>query len=413
MFLRSLGFALLGLVLVGLPPVQACPFCSTQGQTLSSEVGQADFIVLGTLKNAKRDPDDFTKGSTDLEIVTVVKPHAYLKGKKTIVLPRYVPLDAKAGDGEKFLVFCSLYSPSGDVGIAAIASSTVMADSNRATLDPYRGEQIKGKSDLPEYLQQAIVARDQDATGRLKFFFKYLDHAELVINTDAFTEFGNSEYKDVRKLAETLPPEKLLKWLKDPNTSASRFGLYGLMFGHCGKADDAGAIQALLDDPKNAFSSGLDGLFACYILLKPKEGWDYLKTILSDPKKDFSTRYAALKVLRFFWDERKDVVKQEDLLDAMKMLVGQEEIADLPIEDLRKWGAWDQTGFVLQEAAKPSHNKQIVKRAVLRFALGAAEDGKNVAAAAYVANARKEDAERVKFVEEMLADERPKPPAKK
>ncbi len=409
MFLRPLGFALLGLVLVAVPPVRACPFCSTQGQTLSSEVGQADFIVLGTLKNARRDPDDFTKGSTDLEIVTVVKPHSYLKGKKSIVLPRYV----KAGAGEKFLVFCSLYSPTGDVGIAAIASSTVLADSNRATLDPYRGEQIKGKSELPEYLQQAIVARDQDATGRLKFFFKYLDHAELVINTDAFTEFGNSEYKDVRKLAETLPPEKLLKWLKDPNTPASRFGLYGLMFGHCGKADDTGAIRALLDDPKNAFSSGLDGLYACYILLKPKEGWEYLKTILNDPKKDFSTRYAALKVLRFFWDERKDVVKQEDLLDAMKVLVGQEEIADLPIEDLRKWGAWDQTGFVLQEAAKPSHSKQIVKRAVLRFALGAAEDGKNAAAVAYVANARKEDAERVKFVEEMLADERPKPPAKK
>jgi hypothetical protein len=54
-----------------------------------------------------------------------------------------------------------------------------------------------------------------------------------------------------------------------------------------------------------------------------------------------------------------------------------------------------------------------VKRAVLRFALTAATEGKNAAAAEYVAKARLEDAERVKFVEEMLADEKPKSPLKK
>lgn len=413
MFVRSLGFALLGSLALALGEVRACPFCATQGQTLSSEVGQADFIVLGTLKNAKRDPEDFSKGSTDLDIVTVVKPHPYLKGKKSIVLPRYVPLDPKAEAGEKFLVFCSLYSPSGDVGFSALASAAVLADSNRATLDPYRGEQIKGKSDLPDYLKQAIVAREKDANARLQFFFKYLDHGELVINTDALMEFGNADYKDVRKVAETLPPEKLLKWLKDPNTPASRFGLYGLMYGHCGQADGAAALKALIDDPDKAFSSGLDGLMAGYILLKPNEGWAHLTTIVGDDKKDFTTRYAALKVLRFFWEYRPDVLKKADLLAAMKTLVGQPEIADLPIEDLRKWGAWEQTGFILQEAVKPSHNKQIVKRAALRFALSAAEEGKNPAAAAYVANARKDDPERVKFMQEMLADERPKPAIKK
>jgi len=413
MLLRILGFALLGLSVAGASEIHACPFCATQGQTLSGEVSQADFIVLGTLKNAKRDPDDFSKGSTELDIATVVKPHAFLKGKKSILLPRYVELDAKAKDEEKFLVFCSLYSPSADVGLSAIASSVVLADSNRATLDPYRGEQIKGKSDLPDYLQKAIVAREKDVDARLKFFFQYLDHAELVINTDALMEFGNAEYKDVRKLAQTLPPEKLLKWLKDPSTPASRFGLYGLMYGHCGKAEDAEALKALFEDPEKSFSSGLDGMLAGYILLKPKEGWDHLATIYGDAKKDFSTRYAALKVLRFLWDYRPDVVKKEDLLAAMKTLVHQEEIADLPIEDLRKWGAWEQTGFILQEAAKPSHNKPIVKRAVLRFALCAAVEGKNAAAVAYVAKARKDDEERVKIVEEMLADERPKTPIKK
>ena len=409
MLLRSLPFAFLGFALLAAGELRACPFCATQGQTLSSEVNQADFIVLGNLKNAKRDPEDFTKGSTDLEIVTVVKPHDYLKGKKAILLPRYVPLDLKAGDADsKFLVFCSLYSPTGDVGISSVASVAVMANADRAILDPYRGEQIKGKSDLPEYLKGAIVAREKDAQSRLGFFFKYLDHGELVINTDALMEFGNAEYKDVRKVAESLPADKLLKWLKDKNTPPSRYGLYGLMYGHCGKAEGATALKELIDDPENHFSSGLDGLLAGYILLKPAEGWAHLNTIVADSKKDFTTRYAALKVLRFFWEYRPDVLKKDDLLSAVKTLVGQGEIADLPIDDLRKWGAWEQTAFILDEAAKPSHNKQIVKRAVLRFALTAATDGKNAAAAAYVAKARTEDAERVKFVEEMLADEKPK-----
>ena len=202
MLLRLLAVALLVPAWAAVE-VHACPFCATQGQTLSSEVGQADFIVLGNLKNAKRDPEDFTKGSTELEIVTIVKPHTYLKGKKSITLPRFVPLDPKDGDS-KFLVFCSLYSPTGDVGISSVASVAVLANANRATLDPYRGEQIKGKSDLPEYLKGAIVAREKETADRLNFFFKYLDHAELVINTDALMEFGNAEYKDVRKVAEAL-----------------------------------------------------------------------------------------------------------------------------------------------------------------------------------------------------------------
>ena len=57
----------------------ACPFCNAQGQTLSGEVGQADFIVLGSLSNVKRDPEDPTRGTTDLTIETVVKPHPLLR----------------------------------------------------------------------------------------------------------------------------------------------------------------------------------------------------------------------------------------------------------------------------------------------------------------------------------------------
>ena len=104
------------------------------------------------------------------------------------------------------------------------------------------------------------------------------------------------------------------------------------------------------------------------------------------------------------------MVPQKQVVEGMKVLVGQSDLADLPMEDLRKWGCWDLTDFVLTFADKPSHNSiPIVKRAILRFALAAPAD--HAKAKAYVEVVRKQDPERVKFVEQTLKDEQPKPAA--
>lgn len=388
-------------------PAAACPFCSTQGQTLSGEVGQADFIVLGTMTNPKRDLNDFTKGTTELVIDTVVKPHPYLAGKTKLTIPRYID---PPSDKSKFLVFCSLYNRPAEFPASTVASATILGNFDFAQLDAYRGEPVAADSKLAEYLKGAIAVREKDAPGKLRFFFDYLDAQELVIGTDALMEFGNADYADVRKIAPMLPADKILGWLKDPNTPPSRYGLYGLLLGHCGKPADASAVRTLLDDPGRVYSSGLDGILAGYVMLDPKAGWDYVSGILSDPKKEFPVRYAGLKVLRFFWEYRPDLVSQEKILDAMKPLLAQADMADLPIEDLRKWKRWDMTSEVLKYGEQDSHKKiPIVRRAILRFALSV--PGDNAEAAAYIAQARKDDPERVQFVEQMLKDEQPRPAA--
>jgi hypothetical protein len=398
---------LLAAVALGLAPaaVAACPFCASQGQTLSAEVGQADFIVLGTLKNPQRDPNDFTRGTTDLVIETIVKPHDYLRGKKVLTLPRYVPVEA---GGAKFLVFAALYSRPVDSTAAAVVGAASLGNFDAQQLDPYRGEPVKADSKLAEYLKGAIEIRQKDPVERLRYFFEYLDAADLVISSDAMNEFGSADYKEVRALAEKLPADKVLKWLKDPNTPASRFGLYGLFVGHCGKSSDAKTVRDLLDQPDRQFSSGLDGMLAAYVLLDRKAGWEYLTAKLSNSKEEFPVRYAALKVLRFFWEMRPDVVSHPDVTEAMKALVAQPDLADLPIEDLRKWGCWELTPFVLKFADEPSHNAiPIVRRAILRFMIAAPASQK--AAKDYVEKMRKQDPERVKFVEQTLQDEQPKP----
>lgn len=404
---RTLSVTLAVLLAAG--PAAACPFCSAQGQTLSGEVTQADLIVLGLLSNAKQDPADITKGSTDLTVQAVIKPHPFLEGKTVVKLPKYLPDGARATD-TKFLVYGAVFTRPADTAAAALAGGSVFSNPDTAVFDPYRGVPVAPTSQLPQYLQGAIAVRDKDTTAKLRYFFDYLDNPDLEIATDAMMEFGNTDYKDVRELAKGLPADRVLKWLKDPNTPPSRYGLYGLFLGHCGKREDAAAVRALLDDPAKAKSSGVDGILAAYILLDPTAGWEYLLNLLKDPAQEFSSHYAGLRTLRFFYEFRPDVLTKDQILTGMKALVAQKELADLPIEDLRKWGRWDQTDLVLGFAKVESHNKvPIIKRAILRFALAAPAD--QTAAKAYVEQIRREDPERVKYVEQTLADEAP--PAKK
>lgn len=378
------------------PPASACPFCPTAGQTLSGEVASADFILYGVLKNATRDasdPNSLNKGTTDMEVELVIKSHDMIKGKKVVTLPRFVPPDGK---DQKYLIFFNVFN---------------------GQIDPYRGEPVSADSKLPDYLKGAIEVKAKDAQTRMRYFFDYLESPDLVISTDAFSEFGNADYKDVRPLAEKLDPALVMKWLKDPNTRASRFGLYGLLVGHCGKPSDAKAIRELLNDTTRAYSSGLDGVMAGYIMLDQKAGWEYLMGLVKDAKQEFPVRYAALKTVRFFWEYRPDVIPNKQVLEAMHALMDQPDLADLPMEDLRKWKCWDQTEKVLAYTEKQSHNEiPIVARAMLKYALNAEkENPKNEKAAAYVKAQREKNPKKVEFLEDLLKDEikpTPPPPAK-
>ena len=388
---------LAALLLLALPSFAfACPFCSATGETLGGEIAQADFILYGTLGTAKRDPDEFNKGTTELAVELVIKDHEWLKGKKTVTIPRFLQASKKDA---KQLVFFKMYN---------------------GQLDAYRGEEVPGDSKMPEYLKGAIAVRSKDSNTRLAYFFDHLESNDLVISSDAYSEFGYADYKDVRALADKwkddpVKAKQILGWLKDPNTRATRFGLYGLLLGHCGKAVDAVALRELLDDPKRSYTSGLDGVVAGYIMLDPKAGWEFLLGIIGDAKKDFSVRYAGLRTIRFFWESRPDLIPNKQVLEAMKVLVSQSDLADLPIEDLRKWKQWSLLPEVLNWAKQESHNTiPIVNRAILKFALAASQDDPKLSAAKeFVDAVRAKEPKKVEFLESLLKDEAKPGPAPK
>ncbi len=386
---RRLPPALLAVLAVPLLalPARACPFCTMQGQTLTGDVGQASMVLVGTLTNAKLTGADTLEGTTDLSIESVIKDHEIIKGKKVVTLPKYIPSDDKK---YKFLVFCDVF---------------------KGKIDPYRGVAVKADCDVGGYIKGALDVKDKKIGERLKYFFKYLDSDEVEISNDAYKEFGNADYKDYKDMAKDLPAATLVKWLKDPNTPSFRFGLYASMLGHCGKPEDAKVLRAMLDDPEKKVITGADGILAGYILLDQKGGWDFLRDTLKDEKKEFTQRYAALRAARFFHDSRPDVIANKDVVSAVRLLLDQSDIADLAIEDLRKWGCWDMTDTVLELYGKKSHDVPIIKRSILRFALCAREtnadgsvnkDKPNPKAAAFVAELRKKDAEMVESAEELL-----------
>lgn len=363
--------------------VQAhCPFCGTmQGQTLVKEVQQARFVLFGVPSNPqiKRDADGREFSTTDFTIEEVVKNDPFLKNRKTITLPRYIPPSTTGP--EKLLVFCDLNNEQPDTYLYLTAKDGV----------------------LVKYLKEALQLDEKDVTKRLYFYFNYLDHLDNEIATDAFKEFGKADYADVVKMVKTYGDDAMRKrlqvWLKDPNTAIYRYGLLGLMLGLCGKQEDGELFLSLLNDPDKSLISGIDGILAGYILVDKANGWKYTQSLVSSSNLDFNKRYAALRTIRFLWESHIGYIPQEDLLKTMATFVSQGDIADLAIEDLRKWKQWKFTALIIEQGKRETHLAPIVQRAILRYMLSVPDDA---AAKAYVENVRKLHPDKIKDAQEIL-----------
>jgi hypothetical protein len=266
---------------------------------------------------------------------------------------------------------------------------------------------VKKTSDLPAYLKGAVAVRDKKLPERLKFFFRYLQNEDFEIANDALKEFGNANYTDVAQIADDLSAETIAGWLEDKRTPPHRIGLYALLLGLCSKDKEKHArlLRGLIDDPDRQLSGGVDGILAAQVLLQPKEGWEFLGTVLKDRKRGFLVRYAALRAARFFIDTRKDVIPRKDVIDAVSLLLEQTDIADLAIEDLRRWKEWKQTKKVLELKDRQSHDTAVIRRGILRFMLSSPE----AEAKAYIAEMRKADPDLVEAAEELLKIEEKNP----
>ena len=76
------------------------------------------------------------------------------------------------------------------------------------------------------------------------------------------------------------------------------------------------------------------------------------------------------------------------------------DLADLVVEDLRRWQWWDLTDTITKSFDLRTHQSQLVRRAIVRYALSCPGESAKM----FVAKVRKSDATLVQEIEEYLRE---------
>jgi hypothetical protein len=93
---------------------------------------------------------------------------------------------------------------------------------------------------------------------------------------------------------------------------------------------------------------------------------------------------------------------RDDVLKSLAAMVAQGELADVAIEDLRRWHMWDLTPDVLALYGKKGFDAPIMQRTIVRYGLSCKEE----TAAKFIAERRRGEPELVKEVEDSLQFEK-------
>ncbi|MHB1423327.1 MAG: hypothetical protein ACYC3I_09065 [Gemmataceae bacterium] len=374
-----LPLLLIGLLLSGPGAAPACSLCGAtlrQQPTFRQEAAldSARIILVGTAENPQ-----IASRTTDLRITDVLRSDPALKDKKVISVKQYLPVgDPK--NPPRFLVFCDIY---------------------KGEFDPFRGVPLKSAASV-EYTRQVLKLDAKDRTGNLLFFFRYLDNADPEIARDAFLEFAKATDQEIAQVARRLDAAKLRDWLKARETPAERLSVYALLLGACGTDADARFLKSTLDEAGERTVNAYDGFLAGYIHLRPREGWELAHSLLRDSRKPMLIRLAVARTLSYFHGAQPKE-SAEEVQKGLDAMIAQGELADIAIEDMRRWDIRTRTRDILGLYGKKGFDAPLMKRTIVRYALCCKDDA---SAAGFVAERRREDAELVKGVEEELQFEK-------
>jgi hypothetical protein len=347
---RAILALMAGLALLTLPspPAQACPFCSEPMLTLAEQLAKADAAVLVEWISAEM-PTQAKPGHTVWKIVEIPKASgASLVKDRPITLDRF-----RAGTpGDRALVFGSRL----------------------------KEDQIEWGSPLdvtPAAYDYIVEAPAPGATPeqRLRYFVKFLEHQDAMVASDAYQEFASAPYKDVVLITRELPRDKLRRLVGDPQTPQMRLGLYGLLLGLCGTADDAAMMEKLIVTNTEDYRLGIDGVIGGFLLLSGEQGLSVIeKSKILDKKVPFSETYAAMQAMRFMWSYGSGRIPADRLKASMRLLLDRSELADLVIADLARWKDWSVQERLMELYGAEEYSIPSVKRAIVRYMIASTKD---------------------------------------
>lgn len=347
----------------------ACGFIQMARPTLRQDAVQAKFICVC---RAEPLPDNH---ATDYVVCEIIKDHAGIKGRKVLRNLGVPKLEDRA---KCFLVYGDIYKGEPDLFMLRPASP-----------------------ELVKYVRDLLAIDVKDGPGLMRYSFDYLEHADKDVAEDAVQNFMQFPDPEIRAFARKLKPEKLRQWVANEKTAVDRVRLYGYMLGNCGTADDAKLLCCVLKRmcEKKEPPWQADGVMTGYTILDPKAGWTFVKCLAADGRAEFTARYGALRTARYFHTTpHPEIVSEKDVLAVVTALLAHGDIADMAIEDLRKWRCWDFTHTILALDGKPGFSDPQNRRSILRYALQCP----GARAAEHVAAKRKADAAWVDDVKELL-----------
>ena len=428
-----------------LSSLTACPFCLSPPQTFVEQMSRADIVVIAELLRF-RVLEDSSRPESTLRIREVLRGKTLAKTNPSLAVGQVVVVDKEAAGntGDLFLMYGDLPVRSGDSGAGQLASdssgtsqstyasvtpatfsttsessvpSTTVsqsnADASRAKFAemPLPETQDISKSSMAiaeliswndvslvsettvDYLRR-LPEKSVDHADRLRFYLNCLEHSEPMVAIDAWAEFGNSKYEEVKAVRKDMPREKLRGWIAEPTTSPERLGLYGMMLGLCGEASDTDFLlsqifdsplpvmgEAILSEqltgiPGSAFLQTIDytdlaspqmrigseGLLGGYLLLANEHGLDVL-----DQKFESSEviAHAYCLALQFIWEYEPDLIARQRLRLSMRKLLRSEQIQSIAITNLCRWEDW--TVLSQLQSSFDSLQDESSQRAVIEF----------------------------------------------
>ncbi|MEX1231251.1 MAG: hypothetical protein WEB58_13480 [Planctomycetaceae bacterium] len=324
-----------------------CTFRAAPTPTLSDQVHQNDVVVLVKWHTAIKGIEA-ESGTTTYEVLDVLRalqPGAPRKGERLELAGH-----REGSNSDLFLLF--------------------------GTKDRKLewGKPVNISETAYEYIEQAPSPK-LPIQKRLAYFVNYLEHADLIVATDAHAEFENAPNDEMKVSAKSLSRDKFHSYLSDPNVNSSRMRIYGLILGLRGNDEDAEMMGKLIAQPSENFRLGIDGVMAGYLLLTGEAGLERIENSkLRDKSIVFSETYATMQALRFMWQHGEGHISQERLRESMRILLDRPELADLVINDLARMKDWESQERLAALYGEGEYNIPSIKRAIVRFLISSTKD---------------------------------------
>ena len=382
--------------------LRACPFCLSPPMTLVEEISTTDMVVIVELLQF-----EVVRSGKTVVPQSTVRIREFLQGADLATKfgrlqtgqAFVVPQEVAGTPGDLFLLFGSLpdnssttsstFASSDDEGSnVAEGGGVVTADlkseeksvkriQRTALLIP---ELILWTSSTPvsqeaiRYIKNA-PDKSMPQSQRLPYYMDFMEHSDPLLSIDAWAEFANATYDDVKGVKGHMPRQKLRQWIADPEMTPERLGLYGMMLGLCGDADDAEFLREQIGDvpPKGQdttqyFRYGTDGLMGGYLLLTGEQGVEFLERTRLNPDVPTNSIHAAVQAMQFVYSYESSLIPEARLKLAMRKLLSNDELRILTITNLARWKDWECWPELERMFKEECANDRATQKTIVQFA---------------------------------------------